>query len=247
MIILFAILIFLTLLACLIIKLRKQGISKRQNRLVCLIIPLFIVAFFVCVFVGSYTRRVHDVHIIEHLLSSVKFSIDGNRVFTAENERLGYVDSLNRRIDEVKKIAEYDELVSFFIGGNQELSIRISELQKILEEQHHRCKRLNVILSSDVIFEDEQYRPLLFSVYTQNVKTLSVKNIAFKLKYDVDSIQTVGIQVCRAERVLFSQSYNYNKNLNCFVLPNISSDSLYIKMGVITKKNGKKVWIYTKR
>lgn len=239
--------LFLALLVCLMIKLGKSNISRRYNILICIVVPMMIVVFFVCILGGSYARRLHDVHILEHLLSSVKISIYGNRVFVTESERLAYIDSLNHKIKEVKEIEEYDKMISFILGRNQDVSIRISELQRILEEQHRRCNRLNVILQNDIKYENEMCRPEFFIVYSQKCKSLPIQNIAFKLTEDLDSIQVVMIKIYQANRLYFVQTYQYKHKLNSFVLPNISSDSLYLKIGVVTKVNGKNVWIYTKK
>lgn len=238
--------LFLALLVCLIIKLGKRNISRRYNILICIVVPMMIAVVFLCIFGGSYARRLHDIHILEHLLSSVKISIYGNRVFATESERLAYIDSLNHKIREVKEIEKYDKMISFILGRNQDLSIRISELQRILEAQHRRCNRLNVILQNDIKYENEFCRPEYFIVYTQKYKTLPIRNIAFKLTDELDSIQAVMIQIYQANRLLFVQTYQYKQKLNSFVLPNNSSDSLYIKIGVVTKEKGKNVWIYTK-
>ena len=245
--ILFIVMLFLALLVCLMIKLGKSNISRRYNILICIVVPMMIVVFFVCILGGSYARRLHDVHILEHLLSSVKISIYGNRVFVTESERLAYIDSLNHKIKEVKEIEEYDKMISFILGRNQDVSIRISELQRILEEQHRRCNRLNVILQNDIKYENEMCRPEFFIVYSQKCKSLPIQNIAFKLTEDLDSIQVVMIKIYQANRLYFVQTYQYKHKLNSFVLPNISSDSLYLKIGVVTKVNGKNVWIYTKK
>ena len=245
--ILFIVMLFLALLVCLIIKLGKRNISRRYNILICIVVPMMIAVFFLCILGGSYARRLHDVHILEHLLSSVKISIYGNRVFATESERLAYIDSLNHKIDEVKEIEEYDKMISFILGRNQDLSIRINELQRILEEQRRRCNRLNVILQNDIKYKKEMCRPQYFIVYSQKCKSLPIQNIAFKLTDDLDSIQAVIIQVFQANRLNFVQTYQYKHKMNSFVLPNISSDSLYIKIGVVTKENGKNVWIYTKK
>lgn len=239
--------LFLALLVCLMIKLGKSNISRRYNILICIVVPMMIVVFFLCILGGSYARRLHDVHILEHLLSSVKISIYGNRVFVTESERLAYIDSLNHKIKEVKEIEEYDKMISFILGRNQDVSIRISELQRILEEQHRRCNRLNVILQNDIKYENEMCRPEFFIVYSQKCKSLPIQNIAFKLTEDLDSIQVVMIKIYQANRLYFVQTYQYKHKLNSFVLPNISSDSLYLKIGVVTKVNGKNVWIYTKK
>lgn len=246
MIMLFVICVCLTLLLCLIIKLVKKNIPRRQNVFICVVVPILIVGIFVCGFLGSYTIRVHNEHILEHLLSSLKFSISGNRVFASENERLSYLDSLRLQIKEVKKIKEYDDLVSFCIGRNQDLSIRIEELQRILEEQHRRCERLNALLEKNVIYENELYCPSFFVVYAQNYKSLSIRNIAFKLNKNVDSIQAVNILIYRNNQVLFKQSYKYHVDLNAFVLPNLSSNSISLKIGVVTRVKGKNTLIYTK-
>ncbi len=239
--------LFLALLVCLMIKLGKSNISRRYNILICIVVPMMIVVVFLCILGGSYARRLHDVHILEHLLSSVKISIYGNRVFATESERLAYIDSLNHKIKEVKEIEEYDKMISFILGRNQDVSIRISELQRILEEQHRRCNRLNVILQNDIKYENEMCRPEFFIVYSQKCKSLPIQNIAFKLTEDLDSIQVVMIKIYQANRLYFVQTYQYKHKLNSFVLPNISSDSLYLKIGVVTKVNGKNVWIYTKK
>lgn len=243
--ILLLLLLFLILLVSFIAKLKNKSISKKWNVFICVAIPILIIVVFVVLFIMSYTRRKEDVHTLDHLLSSVHLSANGNRVFSTENERIIYMDSLKTQMNQIDKIALDDKLISFFIGENKDVVKRMSEAQRILNEQYKRCNHLNVILTENANYQKEIFMPKLFKVISQEYQELPTRNVAFKLKNPIDSIESVQVQIYKNKEILFRKSYKYNNKLNVLVLPNLHSDSLEIKLGIIKNIDGIKTFLYT--
>lgn len=249
MITLFLILLsFLALLVCFTLKLKKESISHKWNIMICVIIPFCILGIFVFFSFFGYVRRKMDIHTLNHLNASMKLTIDGNKVFRSEKERIHYMDLLGKQVKQINEIAENDSLISFCIGRNKEIGLRIAQTQEALREQYTRCSRLNAILDSSHYYKQELYNPAIFKILAQDGLGLPTINIAFKLKEQIDSVESVQIQICNEKDTLFRQSYRYNdRALNCFVLPNnVHTDSLLIELGVIAKVNGIATFVYTK-
>lgn len=221
--------------------------SKKWNVLICVTIPVLIIVVFIVVFFMSYTRRKEDIHTLDHLLSAVHLSTNGNRVFSTEKEKSIYMDSLKTQMEQIDKIVMNDKLISFFIGENTDIVKRMIEAQKILNDQYKKCNHLNVILAENSIYQKELFMPKLFRVINQEYEELPTRNVAFKLKIPVDSIESVQVRISKNNKILFRKSYKYKDNkLNIFVLPNIQSDSLEVKLGIIKNIDGIKTFIYTK-
>lgn len=245
--ILLVLLLFLTLFISFIAKLKIKHMSKKWNVLICVSIPILIIVVFIVVFFMSYTRRKEDIHTLDHLLSAVQLSFNGNRLFSTENEKDLYVDSLQTQMKQIDKIIIDDKLISFFIGENKDMVKRMEEAQKILNDQYKRCNHLNVILLGNTIYQKELFMPKLFRVISQEYEGLPTRNVAFKLKIPIDSIESVQVQIFKNKEILFRKSYKYKDNkLNVFVLPNVQSDSLEVKLGIVKNVDGIKTFIYTK-
>lgn len=239
-------LLFSVLLISFITKLRSKSISKKWNILICVVLPILIIMLFVVVFYMSYARRKGDIHTLDHLLSAVHLSAGGNRVFSTEKEKIVYMDSLKMQMNQIDKIALNDKLISFFIGENKGMVSRMEEAQEILRNQYKRCGYLNSLLVENTICQKEIFMPKLFKVISQEYQELPTRNIAFKLKIHVDSIESVQVQIVKNKEILFRKSYKYNDDkLNAFVLPNVQSDSLEVKLGIIKNIDGIKTFIYT--
>lgn len=99
--ILLVLLLFLTLLISFIAKLKIKHMSKKWNVLICVTIPILIIVVFIVVFFMSYTRRKEDIHTLDHLLSAVHLSTNGNRVFSTEKEKSIYMDSLKTQMEQI--------------------------------------------------------------------------------------------------------------------------------------------------
>lgn len=239
--------LFLVLLICLILKLKHESIPNKWNVAICVIVPFCILGTFVMFSFLGYIRRKMDIHVLNHLNASMKLTIDGNKVFCTEKERTYYMDLLCKHIKQIDEIAENDSLISFCIGKNKEIDIRIKQAQKALKEQYIRCSRLNTILGGSHCYKQEIYKPNVFKVLVQDSVGLPTINIAFKLKCEFDSIESVQIQIYNEKDTLLKQSYKYNsRNMNCFVIPNVNSDSLLVKLGVIANVDGTATFVYTK-
>lgn len=202
---------------------------------------------FVILFYMSYARRKEDIHTLDHLLSAVHLSTNGNRVFSTEKEKSIYMDSLKTQMKQIDKIVLDNKLISFFIGENKDMGKLVMEAQKILNDQYKRCNQLNVILAENSTYQKEMFMPKLFKVISQEYDELPTKNVAFKLKTPVDSIESVQVLISKNNEILFRESYKYKDNkLNVFVLPYVQSDSFEVKLGIIKDISGIKTFIYTK-
>lgn len=241
--ILLAILILAVIFSFVVLLLWRNS-SKRLSFIICVVIPVLVVAVIISLLVESHVRRNIDVYELTKLIDALEINERGNRLYNSEEEKLAYMDTLRQYTKKIDKIAENDSLISLMIGNNLEIKEKISQTQKVLSNQEKRYSRLNPIDTTFYIITSLERADSLISLIEPDNTTLSVLNIAFIQKKENDPASAAVLMLIKDNKTLFCRFYKPQGKLNSFMFPNLFDEGVVLRLGYLTRNGDNNIFHY---
>lgn len=218
--------------------LTKKETSKSISKMVCVVLPVVVIAFFIVLLVGNRFRRMADLQELTQLLEALEVNEGGNRMYNSEQERLSYLDTLRQYQSKVSMIAEKDSLISLFIGESSDLRERISHTQQVLSNQEKRYSRLNPLdTTTYVISSSERVDSIIHLITPDNLK-LPVLNVAYVLQDMPASTKASALIILNDTDTLFCRYFEAQAGVNAFIFPNMFHQGVELRLGYITSQDG---------
>ena len=224
------------ILICFLVRLFNGHLTKKQDIIICIVLPVLSLSVFISVFAENRRRRNLSDEQLSFILEAIEYNDKGYRLFTTNQERILFIDSLNYYIHVLDTLAYNDSIASIIVGKDQEHSQRIVQAKRLLSLQQKRYSRLNSFADTSYIYREEENSDNIKLIEPDNF-VLPTLNIAFRLRHPEDSIKAVYLEFNRGDSIVYSQTYIPQPKINCFIMPNLFSDTTVLKMGYIAGNN----------
>lgn len=225
-------LLIVVIFCCFFLKLFIGRLSKKQNVLICIVLPLLSVCLFISIFIENCQRRKVSDDQLSFMLRALEYNEKGYRLFSTNQERLKFMDSLCHYIQALDTLYYNDSITSIIVGRDQEHTQRIVNAKRLLSLQYKRYSRLNMYADTSYKYRIEEKSENIKLIEPDNFE-LPFLNIAYSLKHPEDSIKAVYLEFVSGDTILYSQTYVPQSRINCFIIPNLFGDSTILKMGYL--------------
>ena len=240
----FLIILILTILIAFAVRLSSKSASRRFSLIVCVTLPVLVVAFFVALLFEASFRRAAELHEMDSMLEALKFNMQGNRLYNSEEEKLTYLDSLRIYQSRINAIAKNDSIISLFLGENQEMKERISQTLSTLSNQEKRYTRLNPIDTTEYkLSSSEECATGIRLIEPDNV-SLPILNIAYIQADLTSSTRASVLMLVKDENILFCRFFVPRQGVNAFMFPNLFKEGAELRVGYLTSEAGNNIFHY---
>lgn len=232
-IILLILLVFIVFLA-LVLRVTFKNQTKRASNVLSITIPVLVVVFFVAIIVENYYHRT----VQEKELSSLNMALDytlSPRLFKTDVERQNCIDSLKKYDLQINEIAEWDSIISLFVGKDKKVSAQIERTNSVIKKQIRRYSMLNKIDTCAHLIERKEQ--VEFKLLEPDNNELPVLNVAFVIKEIPETATLALVTLNKGDSITYQQFYELQDGINAFLFPNMFNDGVELHVGYITEQD----------
>lgn len=139
----FLLLLSLCLIGGLFMKLLRFSLSKKQNIVICIILPFLTVLMFVSMIIECNIRRGVEIKNLDKITDIVTKTLSYNKVFESNREKRQVIETLLQCKERLAEIAFQDTLITIICGSSDKMTERIIQTRQALNSQITRIGRLN--------------------------------------------------------------------------------------------------------
>lgn len=220
---------------------RSQG--KFTKRILCFAVPLLSCLFIVAMIVEKYHQRAVQEKELDTMNGALNYTLK-NRLFESDEERLLCIDSLYQYKQQINDIAQWDSVISVFLGKDSTMIYQIDKTESIIIKQIKRYSILNEMDSAN--YSISSTVPGDFNLIEPDNTQLPVLNVAFVLSQKSDSASLAMLMLALEDSVCFQQSYKLKEGVNAFLFPNMFNKGAELRVGYL-KDNKESKTFYCKK
>lgn len=202
--------------------------------IICVVLPLFSILMFAAIFIENKCRRHYSDQQLDQMIKILEYNEKGYKLFSNNNDRDLFVDSLKYYILELDTLSYNDSVTSKIIGTDRAHSQRLTQAKGLLTAQYKRYSRLNRYADTSFVFSKEKPSNKIKLIEPDNVN-LPYLNIAFRSYNNRDSINAAYLEFRSGDSIVYSQTYVPRSDINCFIIPNLFNDTTVLKLGYLKK------------
>lgn len=238
----FLLLLSLLLIVGLFIKLLKITLSRYQNIIICIVLPLLTISMFLAMLIECNYRRNTDIRTLDKITDIVTKTLTYNKVFKSNKEKEQSLEILSQYKERIDEIAFQDTLITIICGRSDNTTKRILQAKHAVSSQMIRIERLNDYLETQYHIDSIK---LSNNIHIQEPKLSksNALNLVFSFPNIKDSILATMIMVSTNDSVIFNKQYKY-KRINSITIPHIPNNKEMIKVGYVTIQNNKYFYNY---
>lgn len=232
-IILLILLVFIVFFA-LVLRVTFKNQTKRVSNVLSITIPVLVVVFFVAIIVENYYHRT----VQEKELSSLNMALDYTlrpRLFNTDLERQACIDSLKEFDLQINEIAEWDSIISLFVGKDKKMSAQIERTNSVIKKQIRRYSMLNKL--DTCVHNIERKEQVEFKLLEPDNNELPVLNVGFVIKEIPETATLALVTLNKGDSITYQQFYELQKGVNAFLFPNLFNDGVELRVGYVTEKD----------
>ena len=209
------------------------GPQSRWQKSVYRVALLIIVVCLIIALLGeNFRQRKADLRTLETLNEMLELAQRSDRVYSNEQEKQLFIDSLQAAMRLVQEISSKDSLYSLFIGCDEQIYKDIIRTNAILNSQLKRYSYLNTILDDSIAmpihsFDGSEY----YKIIAPDTAMLPTLNIGLYFLPHADSINfsyvRISVYTPRNDSLTFRQFCRVKEPISTFIIPN-SNDSMIV-------------------
>lgn len=230
---LITIVIALFLIIVFFIKIIVGQMSKMWDYVLCIILPLLCLSFFIAIFIESSMKRKHEIRDLDVMTEALSFNISANCCFPDNEAKERTLETLRSYQSKIAYIAYNDTLMQLLCGNDAEMTSRIEKTRYAIDLQIKWIERLNDIYMPKAIYNQKKESSDKIYLVGLSEKDLNVTQLAFKYSQHVEDIVCTHVEVFRDDSLVYSQSFE-NRDMNCYVIPHEPKSKEYVNIGYIT-------------
>lgn len=208
--------------------------SKRVSRVLSITIPVLVLVFFIAILAENHYHRYAQEKELTSINTALEYTLRP-RLFRTDLERQACIDSLKIYDFQVKDIAEWDSVISLFVGKDSVMRRQIKRTGSVIEKQIKRYSILNKI--DTCTYHVEQREPGDFKMIEPDNTKSPVLNVAFVIK-DIPETATVALlSLCKGDTITYQQCYELKNGINAFLFPNKFDEGVELQLGYLTEED----------
>lgn len=197
-------------------------------------IPVLVLVFFIAIFVENHYHRNAQEKELTSINTALEYTLRP-RLFGTDLERQACIDSLKIYDLQVKDIAEWDSVISLFVGKDSIMRRQIKRTSSVIEKQIKRYSILNKI--DTCTYHVEQRESADFKMIEPDNTVSPVLNVAFVIN-DIPETATVALlSLCKGDTITYQQCYELQNGINAFLFPNKFDEGVELQLGYLTEEN----------
>ena len=163
-----------------------------------------------------------------------------NRLFKSDEERLLCIDSLYQYKEQINDIAQWDSVISVFLGKDSAMICQIDKTESLITKQIKRYSILNDMDSVSCFISSTV--PGDFKLIEPDNTKLPVLNVAFVLSQIPESASLALIMLSSEDSVCYQQSFKLKEGVNAFLFPNMFNKGAELRVGYLTDNKDSKTF-----
>lgn len=208
--------------------------SKRASYVLSITIPVLVIVFFIAILAENHYHRTAQEKELTSINAALEYTLRP-RLFGTDLERQACIDSLKIYDLQVKDIAEWDSIISLFVGKDSIMRGQIKRTSSVIEKQIKRYSILNKIDTRT--YQVVQSKPADFRMIEPDNTVLPVLNVAFVIKEIPESATVALLSLCKGDTITYQQCYELQSGINAFLFPNKFNEGVELQVGYLTEEN----------
>ena len=226
------IVIALFLIIVFFIRIIVGQVSKKWDYVLCIVLPLLCLSFFIAIFIESSLRRRHEMRDLDKMREALSFAVYANCCFPDNEVKGRTLDTLRFYQSKIADIAYNDTLLYILCGNDAEMTSRIEKTRNAIDQQIKWIERLNDIYIPKAIYNQKKESSDKIYLIRTGVKDLNVTQLAFQYSQYVEDVVCTHVEVFRDDSLVYSQSFE-NRDMNCYAIPHVPNSKEYVDIGFI--------------